>query len=425
MSTRIVDPVYGVFQIDRFERELILSPEVQRLRDIRQSNINSLFLPGVANVSRYEHSIGVGHLARLVSNHLKLKEQEKKHLIASAILHDIATPPFGHTIEYILKERFGFDHETFASKIIQGDFVYPILRGWLSQSTKILRKYSLDPAEVSSYIRGEGISGKLINAEIDLDNIDNVVRTAVHTSKDINRYDPEKFIEGFALRNGEICFLESCLNEVKKWIDARQDMYHEFFADPYDWSAKTMLAYAFEQGVLHNIFDEDSWVLTDTELLLLLSDNKRLLELSDSRESAEKIAEIGKRFFIGDLFRIIGWYWVRNQKNISRLNNLLQRKTVAKELEENLSLEVILDFVPNNKYKPLKLTLIRPYLDRMESREVTLGERDTMWLLSVITPERNLTEAKISQVRNRCTELLKDILDEEVPYVPSPYKRLL
>ena len=424
MLTRIVDPVYGVFQIDDFQRELILTPEVQRLRDVRQSNINSLFLPGVANVSRYEHSIGVGYLASLVSNHLKLAKKEKMELIAAGILHDIATPPFGHTIEYILRDQFDFDHETFASKIVEGKFVYPIFRGWLSKSTKILRKYSLDPKKVASYIRGEGTLGQLINAEIDLDNVDNVVRTAIHASKRIGTYEPKKLIEGFVLKDGELIFLESHLNEVEKWVSARKDMYHEFFIDPYDWSAKAALAYAFEESVLHGIFDESSWVLTDSELLLLLSDVRRLKELSDSRESAEKIAEIGKRFLIGELFENVGWYWVRKQENIDLLNNLKQRKLVANGLEESLGIEIVLDFVPNNKYKPIELKIIRRYLNQEQFSFVTLGERDTMWLLCVSTPERDLSKRKIARLRNKCIQLFVDILDEELPCVSSPEKRL-
>lgn len=424
MLTRIVDPVYGVFQIDDFQRELILTPEVQRLRDIRQSNINSLFLPGVANVSRYEHSIGVGYLAGYISSHLKLAKKDKMELIAAGILHDVATPPFGHTVEYVLKDQFDFDHEVFAAKIVEGKFVYPIFRGWLPKSTKILRKYSLDPKKVASYIRGEDTLGQLINAEIDLDNIDNVARTAIHASKSIGTYEPKKLIEGFVLKDGELIFLESHLDEAEKWVSTRKEMYDEFFIDPYDWSAKAALAYAFEEGVLHGVFDESSWVLTDSELLLLLSDVRRLKELSDSWESAEKIAEIGKRFLIGDLFKNIGWYLVRKQENIDLLNNLKQRKLVANSLEESLGIEIVLDFVPNNKYKPIELKIIRRYLDQEQFSFVTLGERDTMWLLCVSTVERNLSKRKIARLRNNCIQLFVGILGEELSCVPSPEKRL-
>ena len=48
----LVDPLYGRIAIDDFLADLIAQPEMQRLRDVRLSNINSLLLPGGSNISR-------------------------------------------------------------------------------------------------------------------------------------------------------------------------------------------------------------------------------------------------------------------------------------------------------------------------------------------------------------------------------------
>ena len=424
MPIRIVDPVYGPFEIGEFERKLILTPEVQRLRDIRQSNINSVFLPGVANVSRYEHSIGVGYLARIVSDHLMLDDREKMQLVAAGILHDVATPPFGHTIEYILKEQIGFDHEKMASEIITGDFIYPIFQGLFTRSSQILMEYSLSPSEVASYVKGEGEFGKLINAEMDLDNIDNVVRTAIHTSKNIPRYDPIKLTEGFIVKGGILFYSFTHLGEAKKWFNSRLSMYHEFFRDPYDWSAKTTLAYLFEECVLHDVFHAGSWTMTDGELLSLLSDRKRLVALGCPTKIAEKMATIARKFMVGDLFQTIGWFKVDRKENIAKLNNLKERKAIEKELRSALKLDVILDFVPNNKYKPLRLNVLKRLIDKEEISEVTLGERDTMWLLCVTSPHGRLSDIGKKRIREKCAETFEKILDEKLLYVPYPQVKL-
>jgi hypothetical protein len=49
--------------LDHFLADLIEQPEMQRLRDVRLSNINSGTLTGAANISRFEHSIGTALLA--------------------------------------------------------------------------------------------------------------------------------------------------------------------------------------------------------------------------------------------------------------------------------------------------------------------------------------------------------------------------
>lgn len=49
------------------------------------------------------------------SEYKKLSEYDKVHLIIAALYHDIATPPFAHTVEYVLNN---FDHEIEAYKIL-------------------------------------------------------------------------------------------------------------------------------------------------------------------------------------------------------------------------------------------------------------------------------------------------------------------
>ena len=62
---RIFDPLYGTIHLSEFEYELIQLPEVQRLREVRMCNINSLLITGASQISRFEHSIGVMYLAKV------------------------------------------------------------------------------------------------------------------------------------------------------------------------------------------------------------------------------------------------------------------------------------------------------------------------------------------------------------------------
>ncbi|HUM81677.1 MAG TPA: hypothetical protein PLQ38_07840, partial [Methanothrix sp.] len=60
--TEIRDPVHGYIRLDGLASELADTPQMQRLRWIKQLGLASLVYPG-ANHTRFEHSLGAYHLA--------------------------------------------------------------------------------------------------------------------------------------------------------------------------------------------------------------------------------------------------------------------------------------------------------------------------------------------------------------------------
>ena len=61
----IYDALYGAINLPDFIWDIISCPELQRLREVRLCNINSLCLTGGANINRYEHAIGTCYLAKV------------------------------------------------------------------------------------------------------------------------------------------------------------------------------------------------------------------------------------------------------------------------------------------------------------------------------------------------------------------------
>src|SRR4051794_11776685 len=90
----LVDPLYGLQTLDNFLVDLIEQPEMQRLRDVRLSNINSATLPGAANISRFEHSIGTALLAGRAAKALDMDSADHHKLVLAALLHDVAITPY-------------------------------------------------------------------------------------------------------------------------------------------------------------------------------------------------------------------------------------------------------------------------------------------------------------------------------------------
>ena len=106
----IWDALYGKIEFSPLVYKCMLSPEVQRLREVRLCNINSLCITGSSNTNRFEHSVGTAYLAAIniettVQSHLRLGKKEKEIFVIAALLHDVANGPFGHSYEYIMEKK--------------------------------------------------------------------------------------------------------------------------------------------------------------------------------------------------------------------------------------------------------------------------------------------------------------------------------
>lgn len=104
------DAVHGDVALTEEERLLLDTPDVQRLRGIRQLGTAFLVYPG-AQHTRFEHSIGTLEMAsRIVASVnrnrdaepascLGISEEEARIIRFAALLHDVTHVPFGHNIE--------------------------------------------------------------------------------------------------------------------------------------------------------------------------------------------------------------------------------------------------------------------------------------------------------------------------------------
>lgn len=97
------DPVHGDIRLTPEERDLLDSPEVQRMRGIRQLGAAHLVYPGALH-TRFDHGLGTLHMAQaildsLMSQGLEVAEEDRSAVRIAALLHDVSHIPFGHTFE--------------------------------------------------------------------------------------------------------------------------------------------------------------------------------------------------------------------------------------------------------------------------------------------------------------------------------------
>jgi HD superfamily phosphohydrolase len=103
-SSRIRDPVHNFIALREIEVKLLATPAVQRLRGIRQLAMANLVYPGALH-SRFDHSLGVCHVAGLMAERLDLNPDHAELVRLAALLHDLGHGPFSHVSEYAL-ERY-------------------------------------------------------------------------------------------------------------------------------------------------------------------------------------------------------------------------------------------------------------------------------------------------------------------------------
>ncbi|MBU4222931.1 MAG: HD domain-containing protein [Euryarchaeota archaeon] len=83
----IRDPLYGFIGLTKKEVELLGVPVVQRLRRIKQLGNTHLVYPGACH-SRFEHTLGVLHIANRMAQKLELSDYDTEIIRYAAILHD-------------------------------------------------------------------------------------------------------------------------------------------------------------------------------------------------------------------------------------------------------------------------------------------------------------------------------------------------
>ncbi|MBL8861622.1 MAG: HD domain-containing protein [Planctomycetes bacterium] len=106
----IRDPVHGDVHLTDEEMRVLDTPEMQRLRGIRQLGTAYLVFPGALH-TRFDHSIGSLHMARAVIESVNrnfeldpaasvaIGEEEARVVRIAALVHDVTHVPFGHSIE--------------------------------------------------------------------------------------------------------------------------------------------------------------------------------------------------------------------------------------------------------------------------------------------------------------------------------------
>ncbi|SDR04202.1 HD domain-containing protein [Natronobacterium texcoconense] len=279
----IKDSVHDHIHVDGVARDLLDTPALQRLRRIKQLGTVSFVYPS-ANHTRFEHSLGVYHLACQAIEHLEVEGKRAKRVKAAAMLHDVGHGPFSHNLESLTYRRTGRYHDDVHDLLADGEV------------GEVLRDHDLEPDTVADLVAGEGRFGQLVSGELDVDRMDYLVRDAHHTGVPYGTIDPGRLLRELAFVDGELVLEEGNVQTAESLLVARALMNPTVYSHSVARISKAMLRRAAER-----LLDADDDV--DATTLQRMDDADLLVAL----RSCEATADLSRRLDQRDLFKRAVW----------------------------------------------------------------------------------------------------------------------
>lgn len=239
----MLDPIHGQINLDQLTLELIDTQRMQRLRRIKQLGLSYLVYPG-ANHTRFEHSLGVMHLAeKVVSNIESLDPNQKKEIKVAALLHDVGHGPLSHLTEEIVEEYTTKKHEDIKD-ILKEDEI-----------SKILEKYSLSLENIADHIKGKTSIGQILSSEVDVDRMDYLVRDAHYTGVNYGNIDFDGLINHLQFQGEKLVLGVGGLKAAESLLISRFWMNISVYSHHITRIAETMGKSAIECMIERNELD--------------------------------------------------------------------------------------------------------------------------------------------------------------------------
>lgn len=247
------DPVHDTIALpqdtpgDRLLVRLLDTPEMQRLRRIRQLGLTSVVYPG-AEHSRFQHSLGVLWTAHEMLERLgkrtRIDEPTRLLVLVGALLHDVGHGPMSHALEAVT----GIDHERWTESLIGGPPPFPERPGAgpLAQALA-----AFDPALADGVVAlyGKGplppgvpaFAREIVSSQLDADRLDYILRDGHATGVRIGNYDLARILALLELGDGHLAIHIGAQEAVEGYLLARFHMYKQVYLHKTSRAAERML----------------------------------------------------------------------------------------------------------------------------------------------------------------------------------------
>lgn len=349
----IRDPLWNTIRLDGTAIRIIDTAEFQRLRYIRQLGFAHLVYPGATH-TRFDHAVGVYHLARTALRFLKERDAppeeawEGEELIPyAALLHDIGHFAFSHALEELESDQIPGDHEAVSSQF----FKSPELQGAMDAigAGAADRIYELIQGKCDLPLRG------LVSGSLDLDKMEYLRRDARFCGVPYGEVDVDRLIQGLVLlpdpESGlyEVGVHEKAVASLESLLFAKYQMFRNVYWHHGVRAATALYKRIVEEAVGEGLVTPPDLVgPTDEELLYEIGRRAQEVDTAGTERlrarwlpalRSRRIPKRALELTAADLAEIPLPSWIGNDS--LRRRELEDRLALALDLESG---EVVVDY---------------------------------------------------------------------------------
>lgn len=347
-AVSIRDPVHGDIDLTADEVAVIDTPEMQRLRGIKQLGTAYLVYPGCMH-TRFDHSLGTVAAAQRIIDCLRRKKvriqpQDARLIRLAALVHDVTHIPFGHTFE---DERKVFPRHDSGER----------LRHFLGngQLGKALARLGVQDDLIELLSRPDDWRGQIVSGTLDADFLDYLRRDSYFSGLS-QRYD-DRVYTYFCVEDDQLA-VDLTKNGLERH-DARSEIVHLFrvryfltervYFHHTKVTAGAMVSKALELATDQGVSEIDLYTLSDEGLF-------RFLQSMGDRAITQLVQGVKTRSLLKRAY-LISYDSISPHEQARLIGTYHEDASARRSLEQAIAEEVGISATEVIVYAPAKTAL--------------------------------------------------------------------
>ena len=398
----IVDPIHDFIRIYEPEIKVIDTAIFQRLRRIRQLAGAHLVYPG-AQHSRFEHSLGVMHIAGQAAEVLKdkgfLNSDDVANLRLGGLLHDVGHGPFSHLFEEVLQKKKKITHEEIGKKLILqteiGDF--------LSQSgfdKKFLTQLAFGNSK-------HQFMNEIISGGLSADMMDYLPRDGYFTGAEHAKIDFKRIVQSLGVYEKKLSLDRSSLYSFESMMISRYQMFKAVYFHKTVRSAEVMLLESMslaDNELEFTSYDLDKYIQLTDEFVI-----SKLISLPQKSSDLKRASKLAKDYQQRRLLKCVFEKILTPKERLSAKSSEIKKEISKKskvdesEIFIDISTTPTIPLTPSKKESQSIILISKKGSMQKEGYELPITEiplvsaiSGFMNMLRVYTAEKNRKKVEIA-----------------------------
>ena len=341
----INDTIYGQISLSKIAINIIDTPVFQRLRNIKQLGACSYIFP-TASHSRFEHSIGVAHLAKeflrnLEINSDNIKPTKKDYLMVeiAGLCHDIGHGPFSHAFDNeFLPHVLGDNYEK-TNNIEHEDRSCMLLKYLVKEYNIELDEEDIDiiinminPKKNGNKSYLHSIVSNSINS-LDVDKIDYIQRDIKNLAIE-NGYNHSRLFKMCKVIDNEICIHEKEAFNLYEFFRLRYRLHKQYYNHPAVKSHEYMISDILE--LINKTLKISDNISIPEEYIKYTDSILDIIDFLPETDNIIKAKQLFDRLKKRDLYEFIGEYLILDKEEYYKNKEILINNLKENGLDEYL-----------------------------------------------------------------------------------------